>query len=82
MRKSITFLTLEIEIEFDYQPEEKEVRTLSNGDPGYPGYPASVEVSNVYIGKTDITSFFEEIGLMYRLEEQILKEIINSNPLN
>jgi len=77
MRKSITFLTLEIEVEFDYQPEEKEVRTLSNGDPGYPGYPASVEISNIYFKGDDITSFFEESGLIYKLEEQILTEIKN-----
>ena len=76
MRKSITFLTLEIEVEFDYQPEEKQVRYYPDGS-GYPGCDAKVEISNIYFKGDDVTSFFEESGLIYRIEEQLLNNNLN-----
>ena len=71
MRKSITFLTLEIEVEFDYQPEEKQVRYYPDGS-GYPGCDAKVEISNIYFKENDVTSFFEESGLIYKVESELL----------
>lgn len=69
-KMSIGFKELDIEVEYDYQPEEKEVRYYKDGS-GYPGCAASLEVCNVWHEGVDITAFFEEAGLMYKLEEEI-----------
>lgn len=52
------FLDLQIEIEYAYDPGEREVRYYRNGD-GHPGSPPSVEITKIYIEgdetKTDIS---------------------------
>ena len=73
---SIGFKELDVEVEYDYQPEEKEVRYYSDGS-GYPGCAASLEICNVWHEGVDITAFFEEAGLIYQLEEQVMKNLNN-----
>jgi len=36
-------------VHFDYEPEEPDVHYLPNGDPGYPGHPASVEITELFL---------------------------------
>ena len=36
-----------LEVDYLYYPEEKEVWTLSNGDPGYPKVPAEVNITSI-----------------------------------
>ena len=43
MKATIVIEEIELEIEFDYQPEEKEVRYYSDGS-GYPGCPAVPQI--------------------------------------
>lgn len=82
MKTLLTFKTLPLEVEFDYIPGEERVNNYGDGS-GYPGSPASVEISNIYTNifvtkewNFDITSFFEENGLIYKLEEVILENMI------
>lgn len=71
-KKAMTFNTLCIKVDFQYIPAEP-----SDGD--YPGADSKVEISEVYFWlrpvKIPLTSFFEESGLMYKLEEQLKKEL-------
>ena len=78
MKQSIKFKTLEVEVEFDYTPLEEEVKYYENGD-GYPGCNSKLEISNVYYCKNDITSFFEETGLIYLLECTLLESLFNKD---
>lgn len=78
-KKDITFNTLEVTVEYDYIPAEPQQKYSGDLD-GYPGADSKVEISSVYIHQlfqSDIplTSFFEESGLMYKLEEQLKKEL-------
>lgn len=38
---------IEAEVHYDYEPGEREVLTLANGDPGEPGYPSDVSIDKV-----------------------------------
>ncbi len=38
---------LELKILFEYAPEEREVHTLPNGDPGHPGSGAAVVIFSI-----------------------------------
>lgn len=42
----IIYKGIEFEVEYDYQPEEKEVRYYSDGS-GYPGCPASLDITEI-----------------------------------
>jgi len=44
----INFKGVELRVEYDYQPEEKEVRYYSDGS-GYPGCPESFEITAIYL---------------------------------
>ena len=43
-----------VTVEFDYQPGEKEIWTLSNGDPGHPGCPEEIEILRILWETKDI----------------------------
>jgi len=60
METRLEFRDLTLDVEFDYQPEEKDVSYLSNGDPGSPGCAESFEVTKITCGKIDMTEFFME----------------------
>lgn len=42
-------------VEYDYTSETPDVPYLRNGDPGYPGDPAEVEIEEVYLGGVKLT---------------------------
>jgi hypothetical protein len=61
MNKSIKLYGFELEIDFDYQPEQKERRYMNNGDPGEPGEPEQFEIDSVFFEGKDITELVFEI---------------------
>ena len=82
-RQVITFNTLEVHVEYIYIPGESQERYSGNLD-GYPGSTPKVDISSVYLRvnknyTVSLTSFFEETGLIYKLEDQLLKEIEEEN---
>jgi len=82
MTRDIIFKTLEVCVEYTYFPAEPPYKY--DGDlAGNPGTDAKVDISSIYIPMADnrviLTSFFEETGLIYALEEQLLKEIHEEN---
>jgi len=72
---TITFKGVDFEVEFDYQPEEAEVRYYSDGS-GYPGCAEEIDIIEVTHKGEDVTEilevYFEE------LEAEISKEIHNN----
>jgi hypothetical protein len=77
-KRSITFKTLDVTVEYEYIPGEPPDKY--DGDmAGYPGIDSKLEISSVYIrlrkAILPLTSFFEESGLIYKLEEQLKKEL-------
>ena len=78
MKRDITFKTLELRVEYTYFPGEPQEKYSGDLD-GYPGSESKVEISSVYIRVANhtiiLTSFFEEAGLIYQLEEQLIQEI-------
>jgi len=44
-----SYIELEFEIEFDYQAGTPDVWYLPNGDPGYPGDPEELDVTEVCV---------------------------------
>ena len=73
MKATITYKGIEFDVEFDYQPEEKQVRHYSDGT-GYPGCAA--EIGSIYVitrNGTDFLEFFESD--MEQIEEAIWKAL-------
>ena len=71
MEKTINYRGLELEVEFDYQPEEPEVRYYPDGS-GYPGSAEEITVSKVSLNGTDITELFDNFT---ELEEEISQQM-------
>jgi len=82
MTRDIIFKTLEVCVEYTYFPAEPPYKY--DGDlAGNPGSDAKVDISSISIRNRvmtiSLTSFFEETGLIYQLEEQLIKEIQAEN---
>lgn len=73
MNRTIELRGIEFEIEFDYYPEEQPVYYMSNGDPGYPGSPAEVEIQDITFEGVSMYEFFEED--LEQFEEAILEQM-------
>lgn len=71
MEATIKYRGLELDVEFDYQPEEPEVRYYPDGS-GYPGCAEEIDVYKVSLNGTDITELFDDFTEM---EEEISKQI-------
>jgi hypothetical protein len=57
--------TIEVEVEItgNFTSSTSDVSYLRNGDPGYPGEPASFEIETIMLGgKSDITKQLKEDG--------------------
>lgn len=66
---SITHMGVELSVVYDYQPEEE---ADHYGPAPYPGYPAQVDISEVYCGKVDITALLD-IDVIHSLEQKVLE---------
>jgi len=72
---------IEVEVEFDYTPETPDVWYLPNGDPGYPGTDAEVDVTSIKLftkNRSGVTIRLEIIDYLLSdvieaLEEDILR---------
>lgn len=73
MKATIIIEEVELEIEFDYQPEEKEVRYYSDGS-GYPGCPESIEINYIGHKGEDIYELLtkETLG---RIEDKVFEHL-------
>ena len=65
-----TYLELPVEIDYDFQPYEKQV--LYPNDDAYPGCPASVTITSVWIGLTDVLEDLDATTIEI-LEAEILE---------
>ncbi|KKK93155.1 hypothetical protein LCGC14_2695760 [marine sediment metagenome] len=78
MKTTIKYKGIEFDVEFDYQPEEKQVRFDSNNT-GYPGCAA--EIGSIYVithNGTDFLEFFENnLELIRKAIWKALEELNN-----
>ena len=65
---TVIYRGVKFEVEYDYQPEEKQVRYDSNME-GYPGCPASIEINGINCGEVDFTEFFTQYGEPVKITE-------------
>jgi len=72
-KQTINYKGVDFDVEFDYQPYEPDVFYLSNGDPGYPGCPEYVELSDISYKGVDFWDILED--KLDEIEEIILKTI-------
>jgi hypothetical protein len=76
-------LTVEIngvsfEVDGNYQPEEKEVLYYSDGS-GYPGCPASIEVTKILYKDQDVTELIFELFGSEEIEDAYLERMDEIN---
>jgi hypothetical protein len=69
-RTTVEYMWVEFDIEYDYQPAEKEVRYYSDGS-GYPGCPESLEITDIRIGGVDVNELCNAHGITEKLEEKM-----------
>ena len=74
MKTLVNFKTLDVEVSFEHFPPEPPIKMYENGD-GYPGSQEKIEISTIEYKGENITSFFEETGLIYQLEAELLTQI-------
>lgn len=67
---TINYCGVDFEVQYDYYPEEKEVRYYADGS-GYPGCPESFEFISITIGGVDVMELCEEHDLFEKLEDKI-----------
>ena len=58
--KNVVYEGIELDVQFDYEPEEKQVWTYSNGDPGHPGSPEMFIIYDVFVSETNITALLSD----------------------
>lgn len=75
---TIKFKGIEFDVEFDYQPEERMVMYYRDGS-GYPGCPASVEITSITHKGTDFFDFLE--NELDSIEDLILEKLENEDDL-
>ena len=56
---TLNYKGVDLDIHYDYQPEEKEVRYYSDGS-GYPGCPESLDITAIYLNGTNVTELLED----------------------
>lgn len=84
MKKTIEIFlneNVELIIKGYYTPEEKDVWTLSNGDPGYPGSASEFEIHDIKIIKGTLFDLIDHLNgtsdLWDYLTDLSIKEIEN-----
>lgn len=68
--ESITMDGVELQVEYDYHPEEPMVMYYADGS-GHPGFPESIESIGVYYNGLDVTELYED--RMSEVEQAIWK---------
>ena len=53
---------VKIGVTYDYYPASPDVWYLSNGDPGYPGSPAEVEIESIDVIEGKLVDLLYEAG--------------------
>ena len=69
MKETITYRGIELEVEFDYQPREEEVRYDSNME-GYPGSPEYFDITGVFHEGESIWELV--VGQLEEIEEVLI----------
>lgn len=59
MRRELTYKGVDLDIEFDYQPEEPMVMYYKDGS-GDPGCPSSVTITGIKIVRIDVYELLED----------------------
>jgi len=59
MEKNIKYRGIDFVVNYEHEPEEKEVRYYSDGS-GYPGYPEIYEIESITHKDTDFMIFFND----------------------
>jgi hypothetical protein len=67
-KEIINFKGIDFDVEFDFKPEEREVRYYPDGS-GYPGCPASIDNISIYHKGVNFTEFIDEIVGLDKIEE-------------
>ena len=70
-KATITLRGVELDIEFMYEPGQKEIRYDSNGT-GTQGYPESIEIVNIFHNGTDFNDLLRE-----DFDEEITELLMN-----
>ena len=73
MTKTIYFREIELEIEFDYSPEEKAV--LWPIENAYPGSPAMVEITSIKLPDSEIDIYDLLADDIEKIEHEILENL-------
>ena len=73
MKRTIIFKSLEMIVDYHYYPAERCIKYDSNLE-GYPGYPSTVLINNVFHAKEEINKFIDEMDWWSTLEE-LIREI-------
>lgn len=74
-----TDLGEDVTVEYSYEPGEPEVHTLSNGDPGTPGYGPGVDVYHVWYNCLDRLGNLISVDVKDLLEEDFEEKILESH---
>jgi len=69
LKADIEYEGRDLEIEFDYQPEEKEVRYYSDGS-GYPGCPEEYTIYSVKLNGREVIKHVN----LERIEELLIEK--------
>lgn len=70
--KEVMYEGITLDVHFDYEPEEKQVWTYRNGDPGHPGSPEMFIICNVFVNGVDI------LALLSVQQEEAITELLKS----
>jgi hypothetical protein len=71
MRRELTYKEVELDIEFDYQPEEPMVMYYKDGS-GDPGCPSEATITDIKIGKINVWQLLED--QIEDIEKELLED--------
>lgn len=78
MKRTIEFKSLPMEVHYFYYPAERCIRYDSNLE-GYPGYPSTVLINDVFHAGESISEFIDEMDWWNTLEDLIRETEENEN---
>lgn len=69
---TIASITIPVDVTFNFSPSTPDVWYLRNGDPGYPGDPAEVEITSIKIKGLELIDVLD-YDTIEELEENLLE---------